>query len=168
MMIPIDDDIRRYFVNICRDFSDIGMIVIDPDRTESVQISFPKELEDRFGYQNQFATVQYMGDSRKKPYAFKHFEIRFYARALRAAGLLPFVEARTSLRHHKWNGGGDKEYYAYAGITWYSEFETYVNPILTDMARHLAETACPVYTNLPRPELPATLKELPRVKKTGR
>ena len=168
MMIPIDDDIRRYFVNICRDFSDIGMIVIDPDRTESVQISFPKELEDRFGYQNQFATVQYMGDSRKKPYAFKHFEIRFYAGALRAAGLLPFVEARKSLRRHEWNGGGDKEYYAYKDITWYSEFETYVKPILTDMAQHLTETAGPAYTSVSRPDLPTTLMELPRVKKAGR
>ena len=63
---------------------------------------------------------------------------------------------------------GHKEYYAYADITWYSEFETYVKLILTDMARHLAETAGPAYTSLTQPELPATLMELPRVKKAGR
>ena len=167
-MIPIDDDTRRDFVRICQDFIDIGMTVIDKGMTESVPIFFPKELAERLDYQNQFATVQYMGDSRKKPYAFKYFEIRFYARALRVAGLRPFVEARTSLRYHKWNGGGHKEYYAYADITWYSEFETYVKPILTDMAQHLTETAGPAYTSVSRPDLPTTLMELPRVKKAGR
>ena len=167
-MKPIDDDDRQTFVRICQDFIDIGMTVTDKGMTESVPIFFPKELADRLDYQKQFATVQYMGDSRRKPYAFKHFEIRFYVGAFRAAGLLPFVEARTSLRRHEWNGGGDKEYYAYADITWYSEFETYVKPILTDMAQHLTETAGPAYTSVSRPDLPTTLMELPRVKKAGR
>lgn len=151
----IDEEVKTWFLQMCKDFAASGFVVTDIGSKESVRIDLPETLLNEVGYSYQFATIQYMGCSRSKPSNYDSIEVRFYAEGLKQTGLISAVHERKSLRKQQWNG--PNPYYHY-NVSDYYEFERYVKPILDDAKSQFE------IQSLLKNEVPQTLFELPRYK----
>lgn len=162
-MIPIDEEVKDWFIGICQEFANIKLIVADDGFKESVQIYFPHPLRDKFGYNKQFTTVHYMGGPNIKPAGYDYFEVRFYVGALQGANLEDIIKARPSMKL-EWNGGGEKSYYKYNNFVDYDEFVRFVKPILESIHKRFVQDLGEAYCKLPIVQLPPRIRELPRAK----
>lgn len=158
-MPELDDEVKTWFFEMCQAFREAKMVVSDTGAKESVRIDLPQHLQSQFKTTKQFATIQYMGGSTRKPKYYDNIEIRFYAEVLDALSVTSIVESRKSMQHKEWNG--PNPYYRYNIIDDY-DFIRYVKPILVEIKAVLSEGMGGIFDNLPEPGVPLSIKELPR------
>lgn len=150
---------RQLFINICKEFANLKLLVCDEGKKESVQIYFPKSMADRFNYKDQVATVQYMGGPKVKPDGYTTIEIRFYKNAFQSAGVWDVFEKNTLYQKYKSNG---KNPYVHYNVVDAFKFDKYIRVVFKDLELKFKESLGQSYDSLPIPEVPESLKELPR------
>jgi hypothetical protein len=155
----IDAAGRELFWKICNEFADLKLKVDDAGRKESAQVYFPCELKIKTGYDKQVATVQYMGSSSKRPFYYRTIEIRFYLNPFRKVNGDTVIEKHTAYQNIKQNGNDPYVHYNIVDAT---EFTNYIRPLFQELSHKFREVFGNMYDKIPRPDVPESLKELPR------
>ena len=160
LMPEIDTDVKNWFHRVCRDFASLKFLVQDTHQKESIAFAFPATWRSIFG-DKQPATVQYMGETSKKPKRYKNLEVRLYREPLCKAGLWEIIENAKITNIRVWKENGDNSYYAYK-LEFEDDYDRLIVPIIQKMTETLAAHPSAQFAEQPVAVVPDSVCELPR------
>jgi hypothetical protein len=145
---------QSLFKDICHEFIKLKFVLKDTGKKDSVQIFFSHSLANRYNYNKQVATVQFMGPSWMRP-GYTSIEIRFYVIPFRIAELDQVLGEYSRERSFKQNG--DNPYYHY------NIHQTkYINELFVNIFKKLKADLGEQFDEIETPMIPTTVDELPR------